>query len=172
MWHEPMAVALRLLGAFYMFAGVLAAKAVLDSWFVERATTALTNDTPSPAVRLKSWWLALGALFTFAGGVLLAGLLKAAVWLFVLSALWQAFYLAVLAPRVIDRDEPPDAAGRRGTRNAFVAYAFATGIVIAAVTDETRPLLHDAAPLSLALAGALSAGFLIYVAWNLMWRPR
>lgn len=63
-----------------------------------------------------------------------------AVPLFVLAALGQAAYFAYLAPAYFDRVEPPDAAGRRASLNAFVLYLAATALVVwASYTGRLQP---------------------------------
>lgn len=159
-----------LFGAFYAFAGVVAARAALVSSFFDRALAAISGKAPTRCETLRTLWLVAGAFLVLAGGVALALRLQLAVALFLASALTQALYLRVLAPRYFDRDDPPDAQGRRATTNAFVLYCGATSFVIwAGLTDRLYPL-SSGTPWVLAAAAGGVAAFLIYVVVALL-RP-
>lgn len=150
-------------GAFYAFAGVVAARAALVSSFFDRALAAISGKAPTRAETLRTLWLVVGALLVLAAGVALALRLQLAIALFVASALTQALYLRVLAPRWFDRDDPPDAAGRRATTNAFILYCGATSFVIwAGLTDRLHPL-SSVTPWVLASAAGAVAAFGLYV---------
>lgn len=128
---------LRLLGAFYAFAGYIAGRAALTSRFMDLAIAAIGATRPHPLETRRSLWLLSGSLMILAGGAALMLLLDVALWLFVASSAGQAVYLFVLAPRYFDLVDPPDERGRRQTTNAFVIYVVATALVLwAAVTGR------------------------------------
>jgi hypothetical protein len=158
-------ISLRLVGAFYAFAGYVAARVALSSHFLDRALAAITLEEPKPVERAQALWLLCSAVLVLAGGIALMLLLELAVWLFLASAAGQALYLAWLAPRYFDAADPPDAKGRRQTTNAFVIYTAATAFVVwASWTGRLAPWQELPWPL-LALAGAAVAAHAGYVAW-------
>lgn len=154
---------LRLVGAFYVFAGIVAARAALTSRLIDVALERISMRMGPASERHLSTWLVLSAALVFAGGLALLLGLDEARWLFLVSAAGQAIYLFVLAPFYFDKAEPPDARGRRQTANAFVIYVAATALVWwAAATGKLIPLAA-APPWQLAAgAGGLVAylGFL------------
>jgi hypothetical protein len=123
---------LRAVGAFYAIGSLIVLWSTLTSALAERAQAAIeARPLPSLAV-WRTWWLAASALLLLASGLALALLLNLAMPLFVLSAAGQAFYLTILAPRSFDLVEPPDEAGRSGTRNALLVLLVATALVLVA----------------------------------------
>ena len=98
------AFALGMIGAFYAFAGWIATRAGLTSLFMDQAIAAISAQKPKAAETAQSYWLIAAANLIFAGGVALIIRLNIAMWLFLVSAFGQAFYLYFLAPRLFDRD--------------------------------------------------------------------
>jgi len=123
-------IALFVIGAFYVAGGYLATRAALMSRTVDNAIAAIAMENPSAAATFKSAWLLTAAVLVLAAGAALLILSQLAVPLFIVSAAGQAAYVYVLAPRLIDKDEPPDEAGRHRTRNAFFLYLIATAFVM------------------------------------------
>lgn len=157
-------ILLRLLGAFYMFAGVVAARAALTSRFADTVIAAIDGSRTPLAERRKSAWLIGAAAIVFAGGLVLALGIDAARWLFLASAAGQALYLFALAPGYFDKADAPDAQGRRQTTNAFVVYVAATALVWwGAATGKLAPLA-EAHPAVLAAAAAGIVAYLGYIA--------
>lgn len=155
----------RLVGAFYTFAGYVAARVALTSHLLDRALAAITLERPRPAERAQTLWLLCSAVLVLAGGIALMLLLELAVWLFLASAAGQVLYLAWLAPRYFDAADPPDAKVRQQTTNAFVIYTAATASVVwASYTGRLAPWQELPWPL-LALAGAAVAAHAGHVAW-------
>lgn len=133
-------IALRLIGAFYAFAGYVATRAGLTSYFIDRAIAAIALKKPTAAETAQTVWLLGAAMLILAGGVLLMLLLDLAAWAFAASSLAQVAYLFYVAPRYFDVDDPPDPRGRRQSTNAFVVYAAATAFVLwAALTGRLVP---------------------------------
>ncbi len=160
-------VLLRLLGAFYVFAGYVASRATLTGKIVDHAIAALESTRAPSGQTHRAIWLLAMALLVLAGGVALMLLLKLASWIFLACVLQQAAYFGILAPRYFDPAEAPDAQGRRQSRNAFMIYTLATALVLWA---HASGRLYDgadiAAPLLAVAAGAVLA-HLGYVAFNL-----
>jgi hypothetical protein len=154
---------LRLLGAFYAFAGYIAGRAALTSRFMDLAIAAIGATRPDPIETRRSLWLLSGSLMILAGGAALILLLDIAPWLFIASSIGQAVYLFVLAPRYFDLVDPPDERGRRQTTNAFVIYVAVTALVLwAAVTNRLTP--WDEVPWPLLAAAAVTlAAYTVYL---------
>lgn len=155
-------IILRLIGAFYILAGLIAARQMVMEAFLDKALAGLTLKPVPRADRLRGRWMLGIAASVFAGGVLLLALSILALPAFLACAAAQAAYLGHAAPRLIDPDDPPDPAGRRRTRNAFLVYLGATGLVAAAAaTAHLRWPWDD--PWPAAIAGIALAAF---VAWH------
>lgn len=125
-------IALRVVGAFYAFAGVVATRAAIMAAFLDMAIAKISLEKTPRREALRTYWLLAAAALIFLGGVALAVQIDLAQWFFVVSALGQAAYLAALAPLYFDAEDPPDAQGRSGTINAFVLYLAATAFVCGA----------------------------------------
>jgi len=155
-------IALRLLGAFYILAGLVAARQMVMEAFLDKALAGLTLKPVPRADRLRGRWMFAIAATVFASGVLLLALSILALPVFLVCVGLQAAYLAHVAPLLIDPDEPPDPAGRRRTRNAFLVYLGATGLVAAAaMAGHLRWPGND--PWPAAIAGI---GIVLFVAWH------
>jgi hypothetical protein len=121
---------LRLLGAFYVFAGYIATRAALTSHVLDRAIAGIGGRGLSGVERAATAWHLVGATLVLASGIALVLLTDVAPVLFVASAVMQAAYIGVVAPRWFDVEDPPDPKGRRQTTNAFLIYSLATSLVI------------------------------------------
>lgn len=164
-------IALRLIGAFYAFAGYVATRAGVTSYFLDCAIAAIAARKP-PAVEIaQTARLLSAATLVLTGGVLLVLLVDLAAWIFAASALAQAAYIYVLAPRYFDAAEAPDTRGRRQTTNAFVLYAAATAFVLwAAFTGRLLPWRDVPWPL-LTIASAGVAAHAAHTIWLLLKAP-
>lgn len=152
------------MGLFYAVGACLVTRAALMSMFLDRALEALTSKpSPTREAVLPIWHVGSAAV-VLAGGLALVLRLDTAAWLFGLSALGQALYLAVLAPVYFDAVEPPDAQGRRQTANAFVIYCAATALVIWARCSSRLQSWDNVGVYWLVLAGGALAA---YAAWVL-----
>ena len=158
-------LALRLMGAFYVFGGFVATRAALTSSLIDRALAALSSSRPSAAETPQSLWLLVAANVILAGGVALVLLIDLAAWIFLASALGQAAYLFYVAPRFFDTDDPPDATGRRQSTNAFVVYGAATAAVVWASAVGRLLNWQEMAWQSLALAVAAIMAHAAYTVW-------
>ncbi len=160
-------IGLRLVGAFYVFAGVVATRAALTSHFLDKAIAAIGGKEPSLVERAITTWHVSAATLVLAGGIALTALLDVAPWLFAASAVGQAAYITVVAPRWFDVEDPPDPKGRRQTTNAFVVYCVATALVIwAGFTGKLNPTA-EAGSLILGIAAAVVMAHVAYVARTL-----
>jgi hypothetical protein len=165
-------IVLRVIGAFYAFAGYVATRSAMMSRFLDQAIAAIAMKKPTRAETAQNAWLLATAALVLTGGVLLLGGLELAAWVFVVSALGQAAYISYVAPRYFDADDPPGADGRRQTTNAFVIFAAATAFIVWAAYRGRLTSVQDAStPVLIAVAAALllCAG---YVARTLWWSPR
>lgn len=162
-------VALRFVGAFYAFAGVVATRAAIMAAFLDAAIAKISLEKTTVRKKARTSWLFAGAVATFAGGLALAVQLEAAQWLFLISALGQAAYLAILAPFYFDVDDPPDAKGRKGTINAFALYVIATAFVLWGAQHGKLKPIAEAGPAAIAIVGTVLAAYVWYLA-STAWR--
>ncbi|RUP10581.1 hypothetical protein [Hyphomicrobium sp.] len=158
-------VALSMIGAFYAFGGWVATRAGLASLFMDKAIASISGQKPNASEMAQSYWLIAAANLILAGGVALLIRMNVAMWLFLASAVGQAFYLYYLAPRIFDREDPPDAVGRAQTRNAFVLYLAATAFVVWAASRGALLGWQDVPSPILAVAGAAVVARFGYVIW-------
>ncbi|WP_133251451.1 hypothetical protein [Zavarzinia aquatilis] len=157
---------LRLIGAFYVFAGLVALRAAVFGGFLDRALATLSAKPVPRAERLRRHWLTAAPIPIALGGAALLLLWQGALVFFIVNALGQALYLGLVAPRWLDPDDPPEPAGRRSTWWAFAVYLAATlAVLSAAQTGVLLPL--DAIPPA-ALGGI---GFGLVVAFGFLLRP-
>lgn len=154
---------IRVLGAFYTFAGVVGVRAALMSRLLDIAIAGITLKKPSLAETRRSQWLLASTVIVFAGGIALLLGLDAALPLFLLSALGQALYIFWIAPRYLDKDDPPEGQGRQQTTNAFIVYLIATALVAWAGSAGRLIPTHDAPWPVLAIAGAALALLVTYI---------
>lgn len=124
-----MILAAYLIGAFYVFAGLVAIQAGRMDLFVDNAIAALAGKPEPLAERLRGYYaIAVGAL-TLAGGVALLFVSRWAVPLFLACAALQGFYL-LWAARALPPKDAEQAKGRKASTNAFVIYSAATAFVV------------------------------------------
>ena len=162
-------IALRLVGAFYAFAGVVATRAAIMSALLDSAIAKISMEKTPTAEMARSAWLFASAALVFVGGLALAAQIDAAQPLFVVSAIGQAAYLAALAPYYFDRADPPDASGRKGTINAFVLYLAATAFVLWAGSRGKLTAFADAPPAAIAVVATVLAAYFWYLA-STVWK--
>lgn len=155
-------IALRVIGAFYAFAGLVAARVALTSNLIDRAISAISMQKPDRIETHRTIWLLSQSVLIFAGGVCLMLLLEPAAWIFVAAALAQALFFAALGPLYFDAADPPDPQGRRSSINAFVIYSAATLFVVwAAYTERLVPLANASGP----LLGAATAAIALHLGY-------
>lgn len=158
-------VALRLLGAFYIVAGLLVVRAFAMSRLLDHALQRLAGVKQGRAEAIRAAWNVATAILTFAGGVALVLLWDGAAALFAASLAWQGLYIGWVAPRLLDPTDPPDPAGRQQSINASAIYSAATGWVLWAWWHERLVAWGDL-PAGPVVAGAVSIAFMAgYVVW-------
>lgn len=163
--------ALRLIGAFYVFAGYVATRAALRSHVMDKATAAIGGKGLTTTEKAITAWHVSAATLVLAGGLALVLLSDATPWLFIASALGQAAYIYVVAPRWFDVEDPPDPRGRRQTTSAFVLYAGATALVVwANVQGHLIPSGAIDWPWIAAAAAALTAN-IVSILKTVLWSP-
>ena len=161
-------VAAILVGAFYVFAGVVVLRAMALDRVMDRLLAAL-NEPSAPKERMKSRVLTVGAVLTLASGITLMLLSPLALPVFVASALWQGGYL-LWAEKALPPQDDDEARGRKQTKNAFVVYLAATAFVTwLAAQGLLRPW---GAPVSSHAVDLAVMAVAIAAAWAFIHRPR
>lgn len=156
------AIALSLVGAFYVFAGVIAMRVGLTDRMLDEAISKLSMVPVDRVDVLRGRWNRAIAGLTFLSGLLAIARLDVALAAFAASALAQAAYLFHVAPNVLDKLDAPDPLGRHRTRNAFVIYLAATLFVGWAWTQgHLTPVVSAPWPV-LALVAVLAAAYVAY----------
>ena len=165
-------ILLRVIGAFYAFAGLVATRSAMMSRFIDQAIAAISLEKPKSVETARSVWMLGGAALVLIGGVFLLAGLELAAWTFAASALAQASYIYVVAPRYLDDEDPPDVQGRQQTTNAFFIYAAATAFILwAAYRGRLVGVGEASTPALVAVGGALLL-YAGYVGKALWWHPR
>jgi hypothetical protein len=163
-------ILLRVFGAFYVFAGYVAARAALTSHVLDQAVAGVSSEKPPRIEVAQTYWMLASSMLIFVGGVALVLLIDIAAPLYALSAAGMVLYLAYLAPKFFDPADPPTPSGRQQTKNATVLYLLITSIVLwAATAGKLQPWQDVPKPL---LSGAVAAvaAHAIYVLKGLLWR--
>jgi hypothetical protein len=159
-------IGIRLVGAFYVMAGIVAARQMVMEAVLDKALAGITLKAIPHADRLRARWMLAIVTAVFAGGALLAVLSILALPAFLVAAALQALYLAVVAPRLIDAQDAPDPAGRRATTNAFLIHLAATTLVAAATLSD-RLRWPEADPWPFLTAGLGILAFSAHLVWRL-----
>jgi hypothetical protein len=136
---------------------------MLTSRFFDQAIAAISMKKTSRTETARTHWLLCASGLILVGGVALMLLLDFSAWLFVLSALGQVIYLFYAAPVYFDAEDPPDAAGRKQSTNAFVLYVAATAFVIWAWFTGKLVPWQDVPWPALAVAAAGLIAHAVYV---------
>lgn len=158
-------IALRLLGAFYIVAGLLVVRAFAVSRLLDHAIERLTGERDGRAAAIRAAWNVATAVFTFAGGMALLLLWEGAAVLFAASLAWQALYIGWVAPRLLDPADPPDPEGRQQSINAAAIYSAATGWVLWAWWHGRLRLFADLSVVEAFVGVASVAGLTGYAVW-------
>lgn len=156
------AIVLSLLGAFYVFAGVVALRVGISERLIDEAISQISMKPVDRVDVLRGRWNRAIAALTFLSGLLAIARLDVALAAFAASALGQAAYLFHVAPNILDKLDAPDPAGRQRTRNAFVIYLAATLFVAWAWTQGHLTPVTSAPWPVLALVAALTAAYATY----------
>jgi len=161
-----MTLAAHILGAFYIFAGIMALRAMALDRLMDMAIAAIDiGSKPDPRERLKSLWLTFGAALTLASGVALFILSALAPGLFVANLAAQTGYL-IWAERALPPEDATEKIGRMRTINAALLYAGATVFAVWASSEYSGPLFGMNPNASLAVEFVLivvvTAGAYVY----------
>ena len=157
-------IALRTIGAFYVLAGLFAARAALTSNLIDQAIAAIAMKKTGRIETHRTIWLLSLAILFFAGGAFLLLLLEPAAWLFAITTLVQLAFYLFLGPYYFDVAEPPPAAERQRSINASVVYGACTLFILWAAYTGRLTKLSDAPPLlwgSALAAIALHIGYIL-----------
>jgi hypothetical protein len=125
---------LRVVGAFYALTAPLVLRQAALGQVLTQALTLLGATRPEErrAEIARTVILSVNSVAIGIGGIWLAVLAQLAVWLYLACAIFYGLYLAWIAPRWLDPHDPPEEPGRSQARNAFLVYAVATTLVLAA----------------------------------------
>lgn len=158
----------RLIGAFYIFGGVMGLHAAARDGILDKALAALTMTPPHPDEALRRRILTTGAVLTGVSGGALLLLAGVASWLFLLNLAFQAGWLVFAARRFppMDQDE---AIGRRRVANAAVVWAVATALVLWLDYANRLGPLSDFRPL--VILGLGGGAMVAWVLRHLLWKP-
>lgn len=165
-------IALRFVGAFYAFAGLVTARAALTSNLIDKAISAIALKKPDRIDTHRTIWLLTLSVLMFTSGVVLMLLLEPAAWLFAAGALVQALYFVALGPYYFDAAAPPEPAARRRTINAFIIYCAATAFVVWAAYVGRLVPIGNASGILLGAGIAAIALHVGYIARHMLWAPK
>lgn len=131
------------IGAFYVFAGVVALRVITLGNLMDGLLEALDGSKVDAKERLKTRLLTIGSYLTAASGAALLTLSSTALLFFTANGLVQGGYLAWAAKALVPEDDA-DRRGRQQTINAFVLYLAATAFVAWLLyRNELRPWPAD-----------------------------
>ncbi|MBS7790956.1 hypothetical protein KTR66_13175 [Roseococcus sp. SDR] len=165
---------LRLLGAFYALGAIAGLRRCAMDLLLTRALQAL-GEPASEETRAEERrvWIQLTLLVLVGlGGIALMALLNLAAVLFLITFGLHALYVFLLAPRLVDPGDPPDAATLTQRGRSLMLYAAVTLLVLAAASAGwLRDARSEPWPV-LALAALLALGLVAYAAHLLRGMPR
>jgi MFS family permease len=161
-------IALRAIGAFYIFAGIVGMRAMVMDHLMDQVLAGISLQ-PIPAKdHYRRWLLVSSVLAIGMGGMALLVLSLWAVPLFLFGAATQAFYL-VWARTAFPPEDESERTGRRQTTNAGILYGAATLLVcLAAGLGQLRHWL-DPWALTIPLAGL---ALLSLIGRHFLWNTR
>jgi hypothetical protein len=161
-------VALRTIGAFYVFASLLGMRSMVMDHVMDQMLAGISLKPIPKKDHQRRWLLSSSVLAIGMGGMALMVLSLWAVPLFLLGAATQAFYL-VWARTAFPPEDDSDRTGRRQTTNAAVLYGGVTLLVcLAASFGLLRPWL-DPWSLVIPAAGLI---LLFIVGRHFLWDTR
>lgn len=157
-------IVLRAIGAFYLLAGFVAARAALTSNLLDRAIAAISLKKTERIETHRTIWLLVNSVLFFAGGACLMLLLEPAAWLFGVATLVQILFFLILGPYYFDVADPPEPAARQRSINAFVVFAACTLLILWATYMGRLTKLADAPPL---IWGAAAGAVVLHIGYIL-----
>lgn len=160
-------IALVLVGAFYVFAGVVSIRAATMSRFLDTAIEAVEGKPGPASTSLRERLLVILGVSVLAAGAALALLLELAAVFFPAALLLQVVYLAILAPLWLDKPDPPSAAGRRQSINAAIMFGFATAFMLWAHAAGRLLPMSAVPPMLLGLIATAIIVLTVHTLWRL-----
>lgn len=161
-------LALRAIGAFYVFAGIVGMRAMVMDHLLDQMLAGITLKPIPQKEHRRRWLLISSTLAIGMGGMALMVLSLWAVPLFLFGAATQAFYL-VWARTAFPVEDDAERTGRSRTTNAALVYFGATALVgLAAAFGLLRDWIDPWAML-IPLTGL---GLLLVGGRHFLWRPR
>lgn len=161
-------LALRAIGAFYIFAGVVGMRAMIMDHLMDQVLAGIALQAVAAKEHYRRWLLCCSVLAIGMGGMALMVLSLWAVPLFLLGAATQAVYL-VWARTAFPPEDESERRGRRQTTNAGMLYGAATLLVcVAASLGLLRPWL-DPWVLTIPAAGL---ALLSLIGRHFLWNTR
>ncbi len=162
-----MDIGLRLVGAFYILAGVVAMRGVVTDRMMDQMLSAISLKPQPPREAQKRWLWGISAMAIGMGGAAAMVLSLWAVPLFLVGLVTQIVYL-VWARTAFPPENALEEKGRRQTTNAAILYGGATALVVAA---GWYGLLHPWLDIWALFIPLIGAAILLGVGRNLLWSP-
>jgi len=160
-------LALRAIGAFYVFAGLVGMRAMTMDRLMDQMLAGITLK-PIPAVERRRRLIAGSSLLAVGmAGMALMVLSSWAVPLFLFGAATQAAYL-LWARTAFPVESPLERKGRRQTTNAALIFGFATALVCGAFLAGLLRDWRDPWAISIPAVGLM---LLALDARHWLWRP-
>lgn len=161
-------IVLRLIGGFYVFAGVLGMRWLVTDHLMDQMLAGISMQPIPTKEHRRRWLLGSSVLAIGMGGMALMALSLWAVPLFLFGSATQAVYLA-WARTAFPTEDAIDRKGRSQTTNAAAIYGLATALVCAAAAfGLLRPWL-DPWALAVPLTGLV---LLSLVGRHFLWQAR
>ena len=161
-------IVLRLVGAFYVFAGVLGMRAMVMDHLLDQMLAGITLKPIPQKEHRRRWLLTASTLAIGMGGMALMVLSLWAAPLFLFGAVGQAVYLVWARTAFLPENEL-ERTGRRQTINAALLYGLVTVSVCAAALSG---LLRDWLDPWALLIPTSGLGLLLPIGRHFLWRPR
>lgn len=160
-------IVFRLVGAFYVFAGWLALRAILMDSVLDKALAALSAGKEDPAEKRRRWIVGASTVLVGASGAALLTMSRWALPLFLFCAASQAIWIGG-ARRFFIAPEDDDEAGRRQVRNAAILYgAVALGVVWLWSAGRLLPWNE---PFGIAGTALTTAGLGLWFVYHMAWK--
>ena len=161
-------LALRAIGAFYIFAGIVGMRAMVMDHLMDQVLAGIALQPIPTKDHYRRWLLVSSVLAIGMGGMALLVLNLWAVPLFLFGATTQAFYL-VWARTAFPPEDESERTGRRQTTRAAMLYGAATLLVgIAASFGTLRPWFD---PWALTIP-VMGLGLLSLIGRHFLWDTR
>lgn len=168
MIFEALEIVLRLLGGFYVLAGIVGMRVMVMDHLMDQMLAGISLKPVPTRENQRRWLLGISILAIGMGGMALMVLSLWAVPLFAIGAATQAFYL-VWARSAFPVEDEIDRTGRRQTTTAALLYFGSTVLVlVAAGLGALRPWLDPWAGF-IPVAGAV---LLALVGRHFLWTAR